>query len=172
MVRLLVADLGWLRAVADDHLTDLAVAIKDEQQRRALDRGDLAAVVEQGFADGFSGAKALAPYLIGDLLVCPGVKLDRGMSHECSFCTVEGVWVWEHADVASDHMRHVPQGRNAMMRTITVIPAWEGMAVDQVESKASRGVHEMRKASSFTVTGGQLIKTALRARKVESHSGR
>jgi hypothetical protein len=167
----LVSD-AVLASAEDDALADTIAVLIGEQQRRALERNDVSAVIEDAFNRAFSGSKALPPYLHDGLLIVPGLKRDRGMNHDCSFCSISDTWVWEHGDVVADDIRHAVDGRHPVLRTITVLPAAEGMEIDQVESRTKSGVHEMRQVTSFTIRGGELVLVSTRARKTNGHGGR
>lgn len=160
-----------LAAASDEELADTAAAIIVEQHRRALAANDLDALVEEAFETGFNGkGEPVAPWLVGALLICPGSKRNRSAtSHECSYVSVEGSWVWESEELIVDDVRPVP-GPKQQSRSVSIVGAVEGMKLDQVASASrSGGPCEMKTATSFQISHGRLEKVATRARKPSGH---
>lgn len=160
-----------LRAASDDELAHTIADLIGEQKRRALDGGDIDAIAEEAFASvGFDrrGMPNL-PYLRHGLLVCPGAKLEKSTSsHDCQFVSIESTWVWEHPDTVYDHMKTLPGGK-IIRQSVTILPAFESLEYDVVESTARSGPCQMKKARSFEVRENQLVETRTRARAPEGH---
>lgn len=165
-----LVDLSDLSQWDDQMLRGVLDAVQQESARRALDRCDPPALIDEAFASAFT-AKGLPhdPYLREGILVCPGGKVDRSsMNHECAFVRVDDQWVWERTDRLEDAIRHLP-GPRPSMRSVTVLPAMDGMALDLVHSRTKMGVHQLASVRSFVVTGGQLELVSARAISARSH---
>jgi hypothetical protein len=166
-----LVDEAALAAATDIQLWETTAAIISEQRRRALADDDLATLVEEAFENGFNGrGEPHPPWLVGPLLVCPGSKRNRSAtSHDCTFVSVDGTWVWDSEEKIIDEMRDFP-GPKTQKRTVTVIGAVEGLKLDLVASSSRSGAPcEMKTATSFEIQRGQLIKVATRARKPAGH---
>jgi hypothetical protein len=168
-VDLLNLDPAALRGFSDDELTHLVACCIGEQRRRALDTGDPAAVLEDGFREGFdSKGRPVRPWLHQGVLVCPGWKADRSKtSHDCSFVAVGDEWSWLSEYKLLDVVRQIP-GAKPAMRSVSLITAFEGLEFDQVKSKTVNGVHQMQEATSFVVTGGSVEVVKSRKIRVEA----
>jgi hypothetical protein len=165
-------DPALLSVLSDAELSGLAETVAALQRERAVAQGDEAALIEEGFANGFdSKGQARDPWMRNGVLICPGVKRDSGaLSHRCSFVSVEGSWVWECADVLADDVRHVV-ARHTEQRSVTLVAAHDGLEFDVVASKARGGAHERTGVRSFVVRGGSpvLVNTRSDAGRVASH---
>ena len=164
-------DEAQLRDASDVQLAHTVAAVLAEQHRRALAGGDIEAMVEQAFIDGFtSRGEATAPWLEGGLLFCPGMRRDKSAtSHECTFVSIDGRWVWDHGNVTVDTMRQIP-GAKVVKQSITVLPALEGSKIDMVASTSKSGAPcQMRKARSFQVRAGELVEVEGRVRAPQGH---
>jgi hypothetical protein len=162
-------DFAGLLVLSDAELSGAAETIAAEQRRRAIEGGDVEALAASAFEDGFDvrGA-AKAPWLVGGLLVCPGIKRDTGrMSHRCVFVSLGGTWCWEHPDLVNDVVRHTA-GRQVEQRSISVIAAYDGLEYDVVESKYQTGQHQVQKARSFAITNGAIVHVSTRDRSAVS----
>jgi hypothetical protein len=160
-----------LAAASDAELAHTVAAILYEQHQRAITAGDIDAVLEQAFIDGFDRkGDAIAPWVDGGLLFCPGMRRDKSAtSHECTFVSVDDRWVWDHGNVLRDDMRHVP-GPKTFKQSITIVPALEGSKIDMVNSTSRSGSDcQMRKARSFQLQGGILVEVAARSRPGQGH---
>ncbi len=146
-----------LSAYSDFELSELAAAVRYEQQQRAIAAVDSDALVEDGFSRGFSRqGEPCHPWLISGVLVCPGgLRETSRLSHRCAFVSVDGSWVWE-TDSLADVVRHLT-GRVHEMRSVTLIPAYDGMEFDFVRAKTRNGVHEVVQVSRFRVDGTSLV---------------
>jgi hypothetical protein len=158
-------------SASDDALAYTVAVLRGEQHRRALENNDVTAITEEAFATWAftrTGTSAL-PRLVNGLLVCPGYKAEKSASsHDCSFVSVEGTWIWEYPEVVFDDVR-AGEGRKKVRQSITVIPAHEGMEFDVVTSSARGGGCRMKSAQSFIVNGEALSETKRRVRGADEH---
>lgn len=160
-----------LAAASDTELAHTVAAILATQHHRAITGGDVDAMLEEAFIDGFDRkGDAVAPWVAAGLLFCPGMRRDKSAtSHECTFVSVDDRWVWEHGNVLRDDMRQVP-GPRTFKQSVTIIPVLEGSKVDMVNSTSRSGSScQMRKARSFQVQAGALVEVAARARAEQGH---
>ena len=149
--------------LSDRDLADMIVVLIGEQSRRALERADVGALIEEGFKRGFEIKGVTDPWLDQGILVAPGMKIDRSnTTHTCTFVRVDQRWVWEANDRIEDVVRHVP-GPRSQMRSITLVAAPEGTTVDRISSKARNGVHELVEVRSYVVRGSELELVSARA---------
>ena len=156
----------------DDALATLAADVAVEQYRRAVDRADPDALIEQGFESGFTtNGGVIDPWLVDGLLVCPGVLVEtsKSGSHDCTFVSVKlpgadaSQWAFEATDLVADDVRHLP-GARRHQRSVTIVAAVEGLVVDVVVAQARGGTHKMKRARSFKVTGQELVHVSTLAR--------
>jgi len=163
-------DLEDVSGVSDADLRRAIQVLAAEERRRAVERCDPAALVEEGFAKGFtSTGMPVDPWVAGGILVCPGAKLDRSaMNHKCAFVRVDSSWVWEHPDLLEDVVRHLP-GPQSRMQSVTLVPVGESTAVDLVAARTRNGVHELVGVRSFTVSEGALLLVSQRSVGKVSH---
>jgi hypothetical protein len=163
-------------AIADattEQLHATISAMSGELHDRALAGGDLDALVEQAFLDGFTAnGVPLMPWIHDGILVCPGYRKARSASsHDCSFVSLDGTWVWAAPNKLVDAMRDVP-GAKSHRCSITLVVAQEGMQVDAVTSKSRAGGGcQMVSAQSFQVRGPELVHVTTRTmRAPTAHS--
>jgi hypothetical protein len=163
-------DLDDLSGVSDADVRRALMVLHAEEQRRALERAEPAALVEDGFTNGFQGnAMPKDPWLTNGILVCPGAKIDRSaMNHRCAFVRVDSSWVWEHPDLLEDVVRHLP-GAQSRMQSVSLVPVGEQCAVDLIEARTRNGVHELVGIRSFTVSDGALLLVSQRSVGKVSH---
>lgn len=164
----LVSDRDLTEAT-DAQLSHTAYALRTESHRRALEGGDLEALVEQAFLDGFTSAnQACAPVVVDGFLICYGTHRARSQtSHDCTFVSINGQWVWEASPLA-DVMRTVP-GAKPVRMSVSVLVAEEGTEVDLVSSTARQGGGcQMKEVHSYQVVLGELVQVATRARAAAS----
>jgi hypothetical protein len=163
-------DLDDLSGVSDVDVRRALMVLHAEEQRRALERAEPAALVEDGFTNGFQGnAMPKDPWLTNGILVCPGAKIDRSaMNHRCAFVRVDSSWVWEHPDLLEDVVRHLP-GAQSRMQSVSLVPVGEQCAVDLIEARTRNGVHELVGIRSFTVSDGSLLLVSQRSVGKVSH---
>jgi hypothetical protein len=143
-------------ALNDRELGDLIALAQDEQRRRSIESGDTDALIEVGFAEGFSPrGESKDPWLVNGLLICPGYrKQSGGLSYRASFVSIDGVWVWQHDAAVADVVRS-PSGRQHEVSTVTVIAASEGLEYDVVRIKSKSGGRDMSGTRSYRITGGK-----------------
>jgi hypothetical protein len=155
-----------LTVLNDRDLSDLIALAQDEQRRRAIEQGDLDALIELGFADGFSPrGESKDPWLVGGLLVCPGYrKQSGGLSYRASFVSVDGVWVWQ-CDAMLDDVVRSPSGRQHEVTTVTVIAVSEGLEYDVVRIKSKAGGRDMGGSKSYRISGGRPVVVSTRQPK-------
>jgi hypothetical protein len=166
----LVLDLEDFTHLADEDLRRALLVLHAEENRRALERAEPAALVEDGFSRGFlTNGMGKDPWLSAGILVCPGAKIDRSaMSHRCGFVRIDSSWVWEHPDLLEDVVRHLP-GPHSRMQSVSLVPVGEQCAVDLIEARTRNGVHELVGIRSFTVSGGELLLVSQRSVGKVSH---
>ena len=169
----LLLDADTVATATDLELAYTIAELLDEQRRRALAGGDLVEIANECFdTRGFDGrGTPRAAYVRDGLLVCPGAKLEKSASsHDCTFVSVDDVWVWEHGEIVLDERRQLPGGQRVIHQTVTILPALEGMEFDVVSSTArSGGPCQMKTARSFKISHGELLETRTRARAPQGH---
>ena len=155
-VEAVAGELDQLACYSDAELAALLAAARDEQRRRAAAAADPDALVEDGFASGFTAAgEVTMPWLAGGVLVCPGGWRAAGrLNHRCTFVSVAGTWVWDAPEALCDRVRRL-EGRSVEMRSVTLVGAYEGLEYDVVESRTRSGVHHVVKARSFRIVDGK-----------------
>lgn len=170
LIQVDLGDPSTLERIEDDELGALLGLLLEEQKRRAVEAGDVNALIEEGFAKGFTAkGEAREPWMQAGLLVCPGGRLDKsGTSHTCGFVHIGEDWVWETPDKVYDEVRTIP-GPRPQMRSVTVVGAYEGMEVDFITSRTRGGAHERIAAKSFVVKAGTLEAVSVRTSKASSH---
>lgn len=155
---------------SDARLAELAHLIAQEQHRRAIESGDVDALIEEGFALGFGpGADTVKdPWVRDGILIAPGGRFDRSASaHRCSFVRVGEGWVWEHGAKLHDDIRRASS--KSEMRSVTLVALREGDKIDLVTSKARNGGHQLQQARSFVYTNGTLNLVNSREVRINSH---
>ncbi len=157
-----------LTVLDDTALATLGQAVDAELRRRAVEGGDLDAIVEEGFRRGFDAkGHPGPPYLEGRILVCPGGKVSSSaLSHQCRFVAVGDGWVWEHPDVLCDEIR--PRGRFSSA-SITLLVARDGLELESVTSKARGGAHARMHSEGYRVVGDTLVGTGRRGAPAREH---
>lgn len=157
--------------LSDEALRDLIAAAIEEQRQRAAASGDLEALCEAGFAEGFdSKGHARTPVIRDGLLICYGSIVERSaMSHECHFVHIEDSWVWEYQDVLRDEVRKRPERGREHQRSVSILPALEGLELDLVGCKMRTGVHQMQTVRSYRIVSGQLELVTARAVRTDRH---
>lgn len=160
--------LHALCEMGDQALAELRSAIDDELRQRAVDSGDLDALVEEAFRVGFDAkGQAQPPWLHGRVLVCPGAKVSSSaMSHACRFVSVDDTWVWEHPDVITDTMR--PRGPHSSA-SITLLVARDGLECEVVASRARGGTHTRVSVEGYRIAGDTVVSTGKRSSAPRSH---
>ena len=167
-----MAGVSFDFTVLDDAaLAQLVADARAEQQRRALESGDLDALIADGFERGFTrGGRAADPWISAGIVVCPGsLNGSSRSSHECSFVKVGESWVWQAEEKLADDVRPISDGGRHQQRSVTLLGAFEGLELDLVTCKSRQGVHRLTEARSFVVAGGQLELVRTRTVRVEGH---
>lgn len=165
--------LAFLRSCTDQDLYAIAEGVHLEQRSRALEAGDPAALIAEGFEQGFTSAGMCKdPYLSNGLLVCFGWKLDKSsMKHDCGFVKVNDEWVWESGEKVEHDIRRTIKNGKEMMQSVTVLTAPDGTEVDLLISTTQMAVHQQKEARSWVVKNGQLEHVSTRRRDT-THGGR
>lgn len=155
-------------AMSDTELAELAVVVKGEWHRRAVEQGDVEALCEQGFAHGFNrDGTARDPFVVGQVIVCPGGKVgSSAMTHRCRFVAVGKQWVWEADDKMWDEIRFLDKNS---MQSVSLLPYEEGLELQVISSKAQRGAHERQKIDGFIAQNGHLYPRGQVASAVGDH---
>lgn len=148
--------------MTDAELSALVAQASAVLLSRAVERGDVAALIDSGFADLFR-ARELTPVLRDGLLIAPGVKVEKSRSsHDCTYLSVDGMWVWEHPDAIADERRPL-SGPKPRLASVTIVPVLEGTAVDVVTSRSrGGGPCRMTHATSYVVDGATLSRVSTR----------
>jgi len=166
-------DDAAIAAATDEQIHATMSALAGALHDRALAGGDLDAILEQGFLDGFTAKGVpVMPWIQDGILVCPGYhKARSAKSHDCSFVSLDGTWVWAAPNKLVDAMRDVP-GAKAHKCSITLVVPQEGMQVDAVTSRSRAGGGcQMVSAQSFQVRGPDLVHVTTRTmRAPTAHS--
>lgn len=157
--------------MSDSVLQEHIRAALDEQRRRAAERGDFAAICEAGFADGFdSKGHAKTPIVRDGLLICYGSVVEKStMSHDCSFVHIDENWVWEHPETMHDEVRKRPDRGREHQRSVSILPALEGLEFDLISCKMRNNVHQMQNVRSYRILSGSLELVQTRSIKTERY---
>lgn len=155
--------------MSDRELSELAAEIAVEQQERAVAAAEPQALIELGFQTGFdSKGMPHPPVMESGIIICFGARNDKSAtSHDCAFVSFEGTWVWEHDDLMEEEIRN-PAAARPQMRSVSLVPAFDGMKLDFVRSEARTGIHKMKKVLSYEVQNGKLVHVQSRAAKSAS----
>ena len=161
-----------LAALGDIELAELVIAGQAEQSRRALLAGDVGAVIESAFESAFgTSTTVLGPWVEGGLLICPGLVVGASRtSHECSFCKVGQTWVWQAEGKLADSVRRLKVSSKEHQRSVTLLPALNGLDIDVVTCKMRAGTHHLVRSKSYRVKDGALVLVSTRAVNVNGHS--
>ncbi len=149
----------------DAELHELVSLATQELYRRALERGDLDALIEDCFDNGFTPAgHAREPYLRDGILVCPGSIVEKSAtSHDCVFVHVDTDWVWDAPQLLLDSVRKIPDRSRTHQRSVSLLSVVDGFRFEQITSSMRQGVHSMKKAASYLVADGTLELVSARA---------
>ena len=165
-------DINEFSEHSDYELATLIQNAQNEQKRRAIESGDLNAIIEDAFEMGFTyKGVALTPWLTKEgILVCPGSIIEKSASsHICSFVNLDDTWVWQSQDLLLDQVRKIPVQSRTHQRSVSLIAAYEGIEFTVVICKARNYVHEMQSSVSYIVKDGKLDTTTSRTPKVINH---
>lgn len=150
----------------DDVLAHLGAAVADEAQRRAVESGDEESVIAEAFEIGFDRAGlAVAPWVTGSLLVCPGGLVAKGRaSHRCRFVSVNDTWVWESELLITEVKRSSPGAADGF-RAVALLPLIQGTEIDVVAGRMRGGQHQVDHVVSFVLKRGRLVEVSQRSVK-------
>lgn len=160
-------------ALTDEQLAVLAVDVAAEQQRRAVESRDLAAISAAAFDEGFAGKRVMHPWMDGGLVLCPGQIVDKSkQSHDCTFVTVRppgetSRWVWESDACLSDEIRKLP-GERRHQQSVSMLAAVEGLELDVVTMQLRQGRHKLVAVASYEVRSGELVAVPSRSKAAPS----
>lgn len=149
--------LAALPSFSDDELAGIEETVYALRHHRALEAGDIDALCDLGFEEGFkSNGLPADPFVAGGFIICAGGKVNRSTtSHDCGFVSLNDEWVWESEAAVADVVRHPPASKPRMASVTLVVPC-EGLELDLVVSKATMNSHKAQSVRSFRYTGGQL----------------
>ncbi len=149
-------------------LSAAAETITQIQRERALARGDLDAIIQEAFLNGFgSNNLPLLPWVEGNVVVCPGGLVSKSYTnHTCRFISVNDCWVWESQELIREDKRSTP-GPKEGFQAIALVPALDGMQLDVVSGKARGGQHSVDKVISYEVKKQELIEVSQRIVKAQ-----
>ena len=144
--------------MSSDELHDVAEAVRQVQVERAIDSGDVEAILARAFEIGFGrDGLGIDPWIEGDVIVCPGGLVAKSRaSHRCRFVSVDDVWVWDSSLLMREDKRSSP-GADDGFRAVAVIPVVDGTGLDVVSGRARPGGHTVEHVASYEVRGGQLV---------------
>lgn len=148
----------FLKSLPDDRLAMLIGGAREEQAARAIAAADPTQLVEHGYDTLFNHKGTAAdPEIVSGVLVCAGSYIPRSAASAAStFAHIDGHWCWEHPDVLTDELRRIPNGKHDTLKSVTLLPAIDGMKVDIVHSTKSRQGSKATKVDSYEVQGGEL----------------
>ncbi len=162
--------LGRLVEADDATITGAISALHDVLVMRARQRGDLNALIELGFERGFSARGVARPWIESGVLICPGLLIEKsGQSHDCTFVSVGGEWVWRSDDVVGDEMRRSVTNGKTQQLSVSLVALVEGMELNVVSSQKRQGTHKMAKVESYVVRDGALVPVASRTVSTGEH---
>ena len=149
--------------MSSDELHNVAEAVRQIQVERAVQTGDLDAIVARAFEIGFGrDGLGVPPWIEGDVIVCPGSLISKSRtSHRCRFVSVDNVWVWDSGLTMREDKRSSP-GADDGFRAIAVVPVVDGTGLDVVTGRARAGGHSVEHVVSFEVRTGELVEVSQR----------
>lgn len=144
--------------MGDDELQNRIREALDEQRRRAGERGDFPALCETGFAEGFdSRGLARIPVIHKGLLICYGSIIKKSTkSHDCTFVHIDEHWVWEHPETLHDDIRKRPERGREHQRSVSILPALEGLNFDLITCEMRNNMHKMQQIRSYRILSGAI----------------
>ncbi len=146
-----------------DELANVGEVVRQLQRQRAVDKGDLDAIIANAFAVGF-GRDGLGtlPWVEGDIIVCPGGLVSKSRaSHRCRFVSVDDTWIWESGELLREDKRSSP-GVEDGFRAVALLPLVDGLALDVVSGKARSGQHSVDRVVSYEVRARELVEVSQR----------
>ena len=149
--------------MTSDELHNVAEAVRQVQIERAIEAGDLEAVIARAFEIGFGrDGLGVTPWVEGDVVVCPGGLISKSRtSHRCRFVSIDDVWVWDSGLLMREDKRSTP-GTDDGFRAVAVIPVIDGTEIDVVTGRARTGGHSVEHVTSLEIRGGALIEVSQR----------
>jgi len=159
-----VAAVELAMKLGDDVLDHVVEAFRGESRRRAVESGDLQAIIEEAFEEGFGrDGLGVDPWIQNRLIVCPGgLAAKSRTNHRCRFVSVDDVWIWDSAELIQEEKRSNP-GRDDGFRAVALLPLVQGMVLDVVTGRARAGQHSVERATSYRVSRGRLVEIAHRS---------
>jgi len=150
--------------LSDDLLDHVIEACRDESRRRAVALGDHQALVDEAFEQGFGrDGLGVDPWIHDRVIVCPGgLAAKSRTTHRCRFVSVDEVWIWDSVELIHEEKRSNP-GRDSGFRAVALLPVVEGMVIDVVTGRSSRGQHSVDGATSYLVSRGRLVEVPHRS---------
>lgn len=147
----------------DPELANLGEVIMQIQRQRAVDRGDLDAIIAAAFEDGFGrDGLGVEPWVHGNVIVCPGGIISKSRaSHKCRFVSIDDTWIWESGELIREDKRSIA-GADDGFRAVGLVPVLNGMKLDVVSGKARSGQHSVDKVISYVVKRGKLVEVSQR----------
>lgn len=163
--------LADLEQCDDAQLRAVISVLQERQRSRAQSRGDLDALVEMGFDRGFdSSGRAKAPWVSHGVIICPGsVQEKSSLSHDCSFAHVGEDWIWECGELLVDEVRRGTVRGRIHQRSVSLVGAIEGMALDVLVSKKRQNQHQLQGVTSYLVSDGALVLVDSRTVRTAQH---
>lgn len=154
----------------DPELSNLGDVVSQIQSRRAVERGDLDAIIAEAFEIGFGNdGLGMLPWIEDTVVVCPGGLVENSRSsHTCRFVSVNDQWVWESYELIREDKRSTP-GPKGGFRAVALLPALEGMELDVVSGRSRGGQHSVDRVVSYVVRKGDLSEVSQREVNRSSH---
>lgn len=149
--------------MSSDELHNVAESVRQVQIERAIEVGDLDAILARAFEIGFGrDGLGVNPWIDGDVIVCPGGLVSKSRtSHRCRFVSVDDVWVWDSGLLLREDKRSSP-GVEDGFRAVAILPVIDGTGLDVVTGRARSGGHSVEHVVSFEVRSGDLVEVSQR----------
>ena len=166
------AVIDMLGDLDDDDLHHVAEKVRQLQTERAVNGGDLDAIIGAAFEIGFGrDGLGVLPWVEGNLVICPGGMVSKSRaSHRCRFVSVDDCWIWDCAMLLREEKRSSP-GTDEGFRAIALLPLVDGLGLDVVSGRARQGQHSVEHVVSYEVRSGELVEVSQRTVK-SNHGGR
>jgi len=166
------AALELLGNAGDSQLSRAISVLLEVQRSRAEARGDLEALLEMGFDEGFDqSGHAKLPFIHAGIIICPGSLVEKSSTaHECAFVHLGETWVWEYEDLLLDEVRRGVLRSKNTQRSVSLLPASPGLELDLIRSKKRQGTHTMTSVISYRVDDdGKLEVVSTRTPRADKH---
>ena len=149
--------------MSSDELHNVAESVRQVQIERAIEVGDLDAILARAFEIGFGrDGLGVNPWVDGDVIVCPGGLVSKSRTnHRCRFVSVDDVWVWDSGLLLREDKRSSP-GVEDGFRAVAILPVIDGTGLDVVTGRARSGGHSVEHVVSFEVRSGDLVEVSQR----------